>query len=309
MNGGYIAMCEESLLGRGDGDSPAPAPLVKVDKNPRLSQGSKKKQMLEEVLRKIAALAPPIPPRDARFFYHVYGLTKEGRNPHSLSKLRDAPGGALEAILGAANTRHVFSVKNVTDKAVASLIHNLYPLCYSLSELPRNRPITKELCLGIYCQYVEKDLINWAQFAEETNVAQRKLHAINKGKLLALRDSFYRERGKVPPLEDSSVIHLGGAKSLGFILEVPYQRQSLGQMDSLGFRREDSEFLHKQPVGWLEEWVSRLATEVWELANLSNLEVTAAKCMIDQLAKEKRDLNDETRFLRMLCKSSRAEVL
>ena len=70
-------MCEESLVGQGDGNCAPPVPLVKVDKNPRLSQGSKKKQTLEEVLGKIATLAPPTPPRDARFFHHVCGLTKE----------------------------------------------------------------------------------------------------------------------------------------------------------------------------------------------------------------------------------------
>jgi hypothetical protein len=37
--------------------------------------------------------------------------------------------------------------------------------------------------------------------------------------------------------------------------------------------------------------------------------VTAAKSLCDQLAKEKLDLNDETRFQRMLCKSLWAEVL
>ena len=49
-------MCEESLVGRGDGDCTPPAPLVKVDENPRLSQGSKKKQMLEEVLARLLHL-------------------------------------------------------------------------------------------------------------------------------------------------------------------------------------------------------------------------------------------------------------
>ena len=80
-------------------------------------------------------------------------------------------------------------------------------------------------------------------------------------------------------------------------------------MESLGFRREDSEFFRKQTFGWSAEWVSRLATEVWELANLSSVEVTIAKYLTDRLAKEKRDLKDESRFLRMLCESSQAEVL
>ena len=215
-------MCEESLDAGGDGGCTPTAAVVKVNENPRLSQGAKKMQTLEEVLGKIATLAPPTPPRDARFFHHVCGLTKEGRNPHSLLESRDAPGGALEAIFGAPNTRHAFSVKNVTDKAVASLIHTIYPLCYSLFDLPRNWPIAKEFCLGIYCQYVKKDLINWAQFAEETNVSQRKLQSINKGKLLALRDSLYRERGEVPPLADNSIAHRGDAnlpKLLGFTPE------------------------------------------------------------------------------------------
>jgi hypothetical protein len=42
------------------------------------------------------------------------------------------------------------------------------------------------------------------------------LHAINKGKLLALRDALYWERGEVPPLEDNSVADLKDAKALGY---------------------------------------------------------------------------------------------
>jgi hypothetical protein len=101
---------------------------VKVEANPKQSQGSKRKQTLEEVIGKIAILAPPTLPRDARFFHHVCGLTKDKKNPHSLSESRDAPGGALEAIFGADNMRHAYLVKNVTDKALVGLIHKLYPL-------------------------------------------------------------------------------------------------------------------------------------------------------------------------------------
>ena len=138
------------------------------------------------------------------------------------------------------------------------------------------------------------------------------MQSINKEKLLALRDGLYWEHGEVPPLEDTSIAHLGGTKlpkPLGFIPEVSYQWQLLGRMDSLGFWSEDLELLRKQTFGWSAEWVCRLATEVWELANLSSLEITSAKCLTDQLAKEKCDLNDKSRFLRMLCESSRAEVL
>jgi hypothetical protein len=48
---------------------------------------------------------------------------------------------------------------------------------------------------------------------------------------------------------------------------------------------------------------------VWQLANLSGVEVTTTKCVSGQLAKEKIELNDESRIQRMLCKSARAEVL
>jgi hypothetical protein len=57
----------------------------------------------------------------------------------------------LKAIFGAANTRHAYFVKNVTNKAVTGLIHNLYPLCYNLAELPKNQHIAKEFCFGIFC--------------------------------------------------------------------------------------------------------------------------------------------------------------
>jgi hypothetical protein len=94
--------------------------------------------MLEEVLVKIVALAPPTPPWDARFFHYVCGLTNEGKNSHSLSESQDASGRALEGIFDSANTCHAYSVKNVMDRAVANLIYKIYPLCYSLSELPKN---------------------------------------------------------------------------------------------------------------------------------------------------------------------------
>jgi hypothetical protein len=134
---GFV-VCEDSSIAREDGECTVPAVTVKVEVNPKLSQGLKRKQTLEEVMGKIAALAPPAPPKDARFFYHVCGLTKDGRNPHSLSESRDAPGRALEAIFGVAKRRHVYSVKNAIDKAVVGLIHKLYPLCYSLVDLPKN---------------------------------------------------------------------------------------------------------------------------------------------------------------------------
>ena len=314
MNSGVLMVHDTTTLDVSGFAATVETPPLKADGNPRVAQGVKKKLTLEEVLAKIAALAPPTPPRDARFFHYVCGLSNKGKNPHSLSENRDAPGGALEGIFRSANTRHAYSVKNVTDREVATLIHKIYPLCYSLSELPKNRPIAKEFCLGIFCQYVKKDLINWAQFAEETNVAQRKLYVINKRKLLAQRDALYRERGEEPPLEDTTAGAVRPGKpaeisSLGCSAGIVDKRQSVGRMDSLGFRREEWEFGRKQASGWSAEWASTLATEVWELLNLSSFEVTAANTLSEKLAKEKLDLNDDTRFSRMLCESSRAEVL
>jgi hypothetical protein len=56
------------------------------------------------------------------------------------------------------------------------------------------------------------------------------------------------------------------------------------------------EFEHKQVVEWLVEWIFTLVIEIWELANLSSFEVTVAKCLSNQLTKEKLDLNNKTRF-------------
>jgi hypothetical protein len=116
-----------------------------------------------------------------------------------------------------------------------------------------------------------------------------------------LRDALYREHGEVPPLEDNKVADLGGPNALGFrppgsTAEISYKHQSLGRIESLGFRQEDSIFGRKVALGWSAEWVSTLATKVWELANLSTFDVTVAKCLSEQLAKEKLALNDETRF-------------
>ena len=228
MNSGVLMVHDTTTLDASGFAATVETPPLKADGNPRVVQGAKRKLTLEEVLAKIAALAPPTPPRDARFFHYVCGLSNKGKNPHSLFENRDAPGGALEGIFGSANTRHAYSVKNVTDREVATLIHKIYPLCYSLSELPKNRPIAKEFCLGIFCQYVKKDLINWAQFAEETNVAQRKLYVINKGKLLAQRDALYRERGEEPPLEDTTVPAVRPGKASGDQI-VRVQRWHCGQ--------------------------------------------------------------------------------
>ena len=237
-----------------------------------------------------------------------------GKNPHSLSKTWDASSGALEGIFGCANTCHAYSVKDITDRAVTNLIHKIYPLCYSLLDLPKNRPIAKEFCLGIFCQYVRKDLINWAHFIEETNVAQRKLYVINKGKLVAQRDALYREQGEELTLEDTTVADVRAGKptefrTLGCSADISDKRQSVGWMDFLGFRKEEWEFGCKQGSGWSAEWASILATKVWKLVNLSSFEVTAANSLSEKLAKEKLDLNDDTRFQRMLCESSRVEVL
>jgi hypothetical protein len=49
-------------------------------------------------------------------------------------------------------------------------------------------------------------------------------------------------------------------------------------------------------VEWLVEWIFTLVIEIWELANLSSFEVTVAKCLSNQLTKEKLDLNNKTRF-------------
>lgn len=161
--------------------------LPTTEQELRVSHGPKRKLTLGEVLGKISILTPPIPPRDTLYFHRICGLSKEGRNPHSLPKSRNAPRGALQSIFGTANTRHAYSVfeKECFREVVVDLIHKMYPLCYSLSELPRNHPIAKELCLGIFCQHVKHDSISWAQFVEESNITHRKLYGIHNGKMLA----------------------------------------------------------------------------------------------------------------------------
>ena len=74
-------------------------------------------------------------------------------------------------------------------------------------------------------------------------------------------------------------------------------------MESLGLKREDSD-CRKLVSGLLAEWIATLATEVWQLANLSSVEVIAAKSVSNHLGKEKIELNDESQFQRMFCKSS-----
>jgi hypothetical protein len=125
---------------------------------------------------------------------------------------------------------------------------------------------------------------------------------------------LYRERGKVHPLEECEVIDQRGVLGLGQSIlsrsaQVSQRTRKAGGMDSLGLQRNESEACRRLSRAWSTQWVATLDTEVWQLANLSGVEVTTTKCVSGQLAKEKIELNDESRIQRMLCKSARAEVL
>jgi hypothetical protein len=126
IDGGDSIACgsgDDNIPGRVDSGTTVHVLLPTTEQELRVSHGPKRKLMLEEVLGKISVLAPPIPPRDALYFHHICGLSKEGKNLHSLSESRDAPGGALQSMFGAMNTRHAYSVKNVSEIAVVDLIY------------------------------------------------------------------------------------------------------------------------------------------------------------------------------------------
>ena len=107
MEGGVVrGSCDESILGHVDSGGIVLVLLPMAEHDLRVSHGPRKKLTLEEVLGKISVLAPPMPPCDALYFLCICRLSKEGRNPHSLSKSRDAPGEALQSMFGVANTRH-----------------------------------------------------------------------------------------------------------------------------------------------------------------------------------------------------------
>ena len=114
------------------------------------------------------------------------------------------------------------------------------------------------------------------------------------------------------PSEECEVIDQRGVLGLGQSIpsrsaQVSQKTCKAREMDSLGLQRDESEECKRLSRGWLAQWVAILA--MWQLANLFGIELTAAKCVINQLVKEKIELNDKNRFQRMLCKSSRAEVL
>jgi hypothetical protein len=68
---------------------------AKLEGDLTLLQECRKKPTLEEVLGKISMFPPLTPPRDASYFHRICGLSKDGRNPHSLTESRDGSGGAL----------------------------------------------------------------------------------------------------------------------------------------------------------------------------------------------------------------------
>ena len=81
MNSGVVTVRDSSMLEAGVDAATVQVLSMKVEANPRVPQGLKRKLTLEEVIVKIVALIPPTPSRDARFFHYVCGLSNEGEEP------------------------------------------------------------------------------------------------------------------------------------------------------------------------------------------------------------------------------------
>lgn len=78
----------------------------------------------------------------------------------------------VEEVFDKEKSRNGFLLAEKLNKDLRKVVERLYCVCYLRGQTPGH--VAKEFAIGIVLDKVRKEEVNWAEFASETNVAQRK---------------------------------------------------------------------------------------------------------------------------------------
>lgn len=137
---------------------------------------------LHEILTRIRNLQKPPPPRDFKYFKEICGLPAVGTNAHKLQSPKHVSVTNLQSLFGLGRGRSGFRFVDCKDSQTRGLIHKLWPQVYGKPNLPVNKLISKEFCLGIVAQVRMGMQMDWARLLKrqmQTSVASIQRHCGN----------------------------------------------------------------------------------------------------------------------------------
>lgn len=247
---------------------------------------------LDEILTRIKNLAKPPPPRDFGYFKDICSLPSVGTNAHKLQSGKHVSVSSLQAMFGVGRGRSGFRFMDCKDQDARKVIAKLWPLVYGKPNLPPNKLISKEFCLGIVAQTKLGMQVDWASFAEETNADQRSKYATTMRKYENIRDRKLAAGERSQVQCDSAVL---GSVS-----------QSTARASEAQLSKEE---VKPKLMSSSPHWISQIASEVGQLLNVLSFELAVSKSVLVTVQKERDQLIDQCRTQRMLVESMLASLL
>lgn len=114
----------------------------------------------------------PPPPISAETFASTFCLPNAGLNSHKLKIGRDISKEEVEQVFGPEKSKNGFSLAEKLNSTLRKDAERLYCVCYQKPFAPTH--VAKEFAIGFVLDKVQKEQVNWAEFAAETNEGQRQ---------------------------------------------------------------------------------------------------------------------------------------
>ena len=101
-----------------------------------------------------------------------FGLYNDGINLHKMKIGKGIIKAEVEEVFGAEKSRNGFLLAEKLSKDLRRAAERLYCVSYQKSQTPGH--VAKEFAIDVVLDKVQKKEVNWAEFASETNLAQRR---------------------------------------------------------------------------------------------------------------------------------------
>lgn len=168
-----------SWEGASDGEASEQQELRTPRKRKKKGSGPNGEYTEEDCRRELHKLGLPSarPPlaMSEDIFYTSCGLPRDGLNPHRLKMDKDVPLADVEALFGTDKGRNGFLISERLTPALQKEVESLYCRIYQKTQVSTH--VGKELAMGWTLQTKGHD-VNWAGFAAETNLGQRRQFAV-----------------------------------------------------------------------------------------------------------------------------------
>ena len=157
-------------------------------------------------------------------FHEKYGLELFGLSPKQLRCLDDCTEDELIDFFGLVINKNGFWYMGVDDVTLITKIELRWMQMHQKSQMLATRLITKGMARGIYCEAKKDRKVNWAAYAEWTNVEQwwRRMRIKRPGKGKGKDNAAFSDDEDLTEIDDHGSIQSKGSMQHG----------------SLGFRRD-----------------------------------------------------------------------